>query len=76
MSVFTEYNLMRELHKEGDKIVLLVLDGLGGLPMEPDGPTELEAAHTPNLDRLAGEGSVGLSVPVGPGVSPAAARGT
>ena len=27
------------------------MDGLGGLPLDPDGPTELESANTPNLDR-------------------------
>ncbi len=36
----------------GTKVVLLVMDGLGGLPLEPGGPTELEAAHTPNMDLL------------------------
>jgi 2,3-bisphosphoglycerate-independent phosphoglycerate mutase len=70
MSVFTEYNLMRELHKDGDKIVLLVLDGLGGLPMESGGMTELEAANTPNLDRLAAEGMTGLSTPIREGIEP------
>lgn len=55
---------------EGGKIILLVMDGLGGLPMTPDGLTELEAAYTPNMDRLAREGSVGLSIPVARGVAP------
>jgi 2,3-bisphosphoglycerate-independent phosphoglycerate mutase len=49
---------------------LLVLDGLGGLPMTPGGKTELESAHKPNLDRLAAEGSTGLSTPIRPGVEP------
>ncbi len=52
------------------KIVLLVLDGLGGLPTKPGGLTELEAAHTPNMDRLADEGICGLHVPIGPGIAP------
>ncbi len=50
--------------------MLLVMDGLGGLPRETDGLTELEAAHTPNLDRLAAEGICGLHEPVAPGVTP------
>src|SRR5690606_6183556 len=54
----------------GGKIILLVMDGLGGLPMTPGGPTELEAADTPNMDRLAREGSSGLSIPVARGVAP------
>ncbi len=57
------------------KILLLVLDGLGGLPMEPGGPTELEAAKTPNLDRLAAEGIVGLHQPVSPGITPGSGPG-
>ncbi|GAB4421372.1 MAG: 2,3-bisphosphoglycerate-independent phosphoglycerate mutase [Anaerolineae bacterium] len=65
------FDLMRRLAlEEGGKILLLVMDGLGGLPREAGGPTELEAAHTPNLDRLAREGSVGLSIPVARGVAP------
>lgn len=52
------------------KIVLLVIDGLGGLPLEPGGLTELEAARTPNLDGLAREGICGLHDPVGPGITP------
>jgi len=57
------------------RIVLLVLDGLGGLAREPGGPTELEAAVTPNLDRLAREGTCGLIEPVGAGVTPGSGPG-
>lgn len=65
------FDLMRRLtNTSGGKILLLVMDGLGGLPREQGGPTELEAAHTPNLDRLAREGSTGLSIPVVRGVAP------
>ncbi len=65
------FDLMRRLAvNTGGKILLLVMDGLGGLPREQGGPTELEAAHTPNLDRLAREGSTGLSIPVARGVAP------
>jgi len=58
------------LEKNDRKILLLVADGLGGLPMEPGGPTELEAARTPNLDALARVSSLGLLEPVGPGITP------
>ena len=52
------------------KIVLLVMDGLGGLPLRPGGATALEAANTPNLDLLAKEGICGLHQPVLPGITP------
>jgi len=66
-----DLELMRELQIASEsKIVMLVIDGLGGLPMEPGGPTELEAARTPNLDHLAARGLCGLSVPIGPGITP------
>ena len=57
------------------KIILLVMDGIGGLPMEEGGPTELEAAHTPNLDALAAKSICGLTVPIAPGITPGSGPG-
>jgi 2,3-bisphosphoglycerate-independent phosphoglycerate mutase len=72
----TEHELVRELaEKNGSKIVMLVADGLGGLPIDPHGRTELETANTPNLDRLASRGTSGLSVPVLPGITPGSGPG-
>ncbi|MEX2176333.1 MAG: 2,3-bisphosphoglycerate-independent phosphoglycerate mutase [Pirellulaceae bacterium] len=68
--------LTRELHAQNDsKIVLLVADGLGGLPMQPGGKTELETARTPHLDALAKIGVQGGSIPVCPGISPGSGPG-
>jgi 2,3-bisphosphoglycerate-independent phosphoglycerate mutase len=68
--------LMTSLSIKNDtKIVLLVMDGVGGVPMEPGGPTELEAAHTPNLDALAARSMCGLSDPVSPGITPGSGPG-
>ena len=70
------HELIRELHEPSDsKIVLLVADGLGGLPVEPGGKTELESARTPNLDACAREGVCGLSIPVLPGITPGSGPG-
>ncbi len=70
------HELIRSIREPNTtKIVLLVADGLGGLPIEPGGKTELETARTPNLDRLATEGTVGLSVPVAPGITPGSGPG-
>ncbi len=71
-----EHELIHQLLEPNtSKIVLLVADGLGGLPMEAGGKTELETAGTPNLDHLAVEGTVGLSTPVYPGVAPGSGPG-
>jgi 2,3-bisphosphoglycerate-independent phosphoglycerate mutase len=68
--------LTRELFvKNNSKIVMLVADGLGGLPMHPGGKTELESASTPNLDALAARGVQGASIPVAPGISPGSGPG-
>src|SRR5207237_6018064 len=70
------HDLVAELRETNDsKIVLLVADGLGGLPLQPGGKTELETAHTPNLDALAASGVLGLSTPVLPGITPGSGPG-
>ncbi len=70
------HDLLRELNEPGGgKIVLLVADGLGGLPLEPGGKTELETARTPHLDVCAREGVCGLSIPVLPGITPGSGPG-
>jgi 2,3-bisphosphoglycerate-independent phosphoglycerate mutase len=71
-----DFDLMRSLAQTAQtKIVLLVLDGLGGMPVEPGGPTELEAAARPNLNKLAGEGCLGQMNPVGYGITPGSGPG-
>ncbi len=68
--------LTRALQTRNDsKIVMLVADGLGGLPQTPDGKTELETAATPHLDALAQIGIQGGSIPVLPGISPGSGPG-
>ncbi len=68
--------LTRDLQvKNNSKIVMLVGDGLGGLPMTPGGKTELEMAKTPHLDALATKGVQGLSIPVKPGIAPGSGPG-
>src|SRR5579863_864148 len=70
------HELMRELREPAEtKIVLVVADGLGGLPLETNGRTELESARTPNLDACAREGVCGLSIPVLPGITPGSGPG-
>jgi 2,3-bisphosphoglycerate-independent phosphoglycerate mutase len=70
------HDLIRELRDtNGTKIVLLVADGLGGLPIPPNPGTELETASTPHLDRCAQDGTSGLSTPVLPGITPGSGPG-
>ncbi len=70
------HDLTRELQLSNDsKIVMLVADGLGGLPMQVGGKTELESALTPNLSALAKIGVQGASIPVKPGIAPGSGPG-
>lgn len=70
------HELTRDLHqKNKSKIVLFVADGLGGLPLEPGGLTELETARTPHLDELARIGVSGGLIPVKPGITPGSGPG-
>ena len=57
------------------KIVLLVVDGLGGLAHPDTRLSELETAHIPNLDAMALESACGLTTPVLPGVAPGSGPG-
>lgn len=63
------------IKQNDNKILLLVLDGIGGLPLPATGKTELETAKTPNLDRLAQESSCGTMTPVLKGVTPGSGPG-
>jgi 2,3-bisphosphoglycerate-independent phosphoglycerate mutase len=70
------HQLTRLLHTQNDsKIVMLVADGLGGLPQQPVGLTELETARTPHFDDLVKRGVCGSSIPVAPGISPGSGPG-
>src|SRR5262245_15989759 len=70
------HELIGELREDNaTRIVVLVADGLGGLPLESGGKTELEVARTPHLDACAREGVCGLSVPVLPGITPGSGPG-
>src|SRR5580658_8997050 len=62
--------------KTNAKLALLVLDGLGDLAnREQNYLTPLEAAATPNLDRLARDSAQGRMSPVAPGITPGSGPG-
>lgn len=71
-----DFELIKSLARKTDtKIVLLVMDGLGGIPHPKTLRTELEAAQTDNLDRLARSSQTGLSIPVAHGITPGSGPG-
>ena len=71
-----DIDLLRSLATPGkSKILLSVVDGLGGLPQRETRRTELETASIPNLDRLAEDSVCGLTIPVAYGVTPGSGPG-
>ena len=71
-----QITLMKTLHQHAEtKLVMVVMDGLGGLPNEENGFTSLEYASTPNMDRLASRSICGLSTPIRPGITPGSGPG-
>ncbi len=71
-----DLEVIKKLVKPADtKIVLLVMDGLGGLPDSSTNLTELESAYTPNLDDLASKSICGLQQPVATGITPGSGPG-
>lgn len=71
-----DLDLARKLHQPNTtKIVLCVLDGLGGLERSETRRSELEQADTPHLDRLSKEADLGLTIPVGHGITPGSGPG-
>ena len=70
------FELIKNLIRKTDsKIVLLVMDGLGGIPHPGTLRTELEDAQTDNLDRLARASQTGMSIPVAHGITPGSGPG-
>jgi len=64
-----ENRIMNLVQENNSKILLLVMDGVGDIPDE-SGMTALEAAKTPNMDKLAAVSNLGLTIAVNPGITP------
>ena len=71
-----DFPYLGDIRRQTDsKIVMLVVDGLGGLRDPATGKSELETAGIPNLDALAQQSSCGLTTPVLPGITPGSGPG-
>ena len=71
-----DFPYLRDIcRRTGSRIILLVVDGLGGLPHPGTGMTELETAVTPNLDAMARRSACGVTMPVAPGITPGSGPG-
>jgi len=71
-----DLELIQSLVKQNQsKIVFLIMDGVGGIPRDEDGKTELEAAFTPHLDELAKDSVCGLQTPVSTAITPGSGPG-
>ena len=57
------------------RIVMVVVDGLGGMPHPEYGRSELEFADLQTLDALSASSSLGLTTPVLPGITPGSGPG-
>jgi 2,3-bisphosphoglycerate-independent phosphoglycerate mutase len=71
-----DLELARQLAQPAtSKIILCVMDGLGGLPKHETLRSELSAADITNLERLARRSEIGLTTPVGMGITPGSGPG-
>jgi len=74
MTLYTD--LISDLAQKNDKkIVMLVMDGVGGIHAEESPETALEAAVTPNLDALAAKSALGRTIPTDWGITPGSGPG-
>lgn len=68
--------LLKNLAQKNEaKIVLVVMDGVGGIHTADSPQTALEMAHTPTLDALARRSALGRLIPCDIGITPGSGPG-